>query len=85
MPNQGRAVAVSVARMIPNRFRRPLTVIAATLAVLSLAAVGAVMAAASGGAVAPVWLTATALYGLPIAFILLVCLVIDSVYRRRRQ
>ncbi|MCA4133823.1 hypothetical protein [Arthrobacter sp. M4] len=71
--------------MIPNRFRRPLTVVAAVLAVLSLAAVGVVMAIAAGGGIAPAWVTATALYGLPIAFILLVYLVVDSVLRRRQQ
>lgn len=71
--------------MIPIRFRRPLTVAAAAIALLSLAAVAAVMAIAYGGGIAPVWITSTALYGLPIAFLLLAYLVVDGIQRRRRQ
>lgn len=76
---------VSVACMIPHDFRRPLTIVAAVVAVLSLAAVAAVMAIAFGNGVAPVWVTSTALYGLPLAFILMAALVVDSVWARRRQ
>ncbi|MDQ0029502.1 hypothetical protein [Arthrobacter bambusae] len=71
--------------MIPHDFRRPLTILAAVVAVLSLAAVATVMAIAFGNGVAPVWVTSTALYGLPVAFILMAALVIDSVRARRRQ
>ncbi|MEW1822739.1 hypothetical protein AB0323_18410 [Arthrobacter sp. NPDC080031] len=71
--------------MIPRDFRRPLTIVAAIVAVLSLASVAAVMAVAFANAVAPVWVTSTALYGLPLAFILMAALVVDSVRARRRQ
>jgi hypothetical protein len=57
---------------------------AAVVAILSLAAVGAVMALAFGGTAAPVWVTSTALYGLPVAFLLMLFLVLDSVVGRRR-
>ncbi len=42
------------------------------------------MVFAFGGYVAPVWVTSTALYGLPVAFLLMVFLVLDSVAGRRR-
>lgn len=58
--------------------------IAAAVAVLSLVAVGVVMAMAFNHAVAPVWITSTALYGLPLAFLLMLFLVIDGVAARRR-
>lgn len=70
--------------MIPTRFRHPLMIAAAILAVLSLAAVGMVMAMAFGGQAAPPWITSTALYGLPLAFILMFVLVINGVAARRR-
>jgi hypothetical protein len=70
--------------MRPLRFRRALQIIAAGVAVLSLLAVGAVMAMAFGRLVAPVWLTSTALYGLPVAFLLMLVLVADAVTARRR-
>ena len=70
--------------MTPSRYRRPLTIVAAVIAVLSLAAVGAVMAIAFGGSAAPVWVTSLALYGLPLAFLLMIFLVIDGVAARRR-
>lgn len=57
---------------------------AAVIAVLSLAAVAAVMAFAFAASVAPVWVTYTALYGLPVAFVLMLFLVLDSVAGRRR-
>jgi hypothetical protein len=57
---------------------------AAFVAILSLVAVGAVMAFAFAGSVAPVWVTSTALYGLPLAFLLMLFLVLDSVAGRRR-
>jgi hypothetical protein len=66
------------------RFRRPLLIVAAVSAVLSLAAVGVVMAMAFSNAVSPVWITSTALYGLPLAFLLMLVLVMDSVAARRR-
>ena len=66
-------------------YRRPLMIVAAMIAVLSLAAVGAVMAIAFNGGVAPVWITSAALYGLPVAFMLAVVLVLDAVRQRRRQ
>lgn len=71
--------------MIPHGFRRPLTIVAAVVAILSLAAVAAVIAVAFANEVAPVWVTATALYGLPLAFILMAALVVDAVWARRRQ
>lgn len=76
---------VSVASMVPHDFRRPLTIVAAVVAVLSLASVAAVMGIAFANGVAPVWVTSTALYGLPLAFILMAALVVDAVWARRRQ
>ena len=70
--------------MTPQRFRRSLLILAAAAAALSLAAVGAVIAMAFNSAVAPVWLTSTALYGLPVAFLLMAALVADAVAGRRR-
>lgn len=69
--------------MIPSRFQRPLQIVAAAVAILSLIAVGAVMALAFADIVAPVWITSTALYGLPLAFLLMLALVADGVVRRR--
>lgn len=71
--------------MIPHGYRRPLVIVAVVVAVVSLAAVGAVMATAFARGVAPIWVTSTALYGLPLAFILMAALVVDSVWARRRQ
>lgn len=71
--------------MRPLLFRRPLQLLAAGIALLSLLAVGAVMALAAGQAVAPAWITSTALYGLPVAFLLLMVLVADGVAARRRE
>ncbi|HSL37443.1 MAG TPA: hypothetical protein VK883_11470 [Arthrobacter sp.] len=70
--------------MTPLRFRRPLLILAAAAAVLSLTAVGVVMAMAFNNAVSPAWVTSTALYGLPVAFLLMLLLVIDGVAARRR-
>ena len=70
--------------MTPLRFRRPLLIVAAAAAVLSLTAVGVVMAMAFNNAVSPAWITSTALYGLPVAFLLMLLLVIDGVASRRR-
>ena len=70
--------------MTELRFRRPLLIVAAAAAVLSLTAVGAVMALAFNNAVSPAWVTSTALYGLPVAFLLMLLLVIDGVAARRR-
>ncbi|UXM92699.1 hypothetical protein [Paenarthrobacter sp. JL.01a] len=66
-------------------YRRPLMMAAVAIAVLSLAAVAAVIAVAYNGGSAPVWVTSTALYGLPVAFMLAVVLVLDAVRQRRRQ
>lgn len=57
---------------------------AAVVAVLSLVAVGTVMALAFAGTAAPAWVTSVALYGLPVAFLLMLFLVLDSVAGRRR-
>jgi hypothetical protein len=70
--------------MTPLRFRRPLQITAAAVAVLSLLAVGIVMAMAFGELVAPAWITSTALYGLPVAFLLMLVLVADGIAARRR-
>jgi len=70
--------------MTPQRFRRPVLILAAAVAALSLAAVGAVMAMAFNNTVAPVWVTSVALYGLPLAFLLMLAIVIDAVASRRR-
>jgi hypothetical protein len=70
--------------MISTRFRRPLMIAAALLAVLSLVAVGTVMAMAFSGQAAPQWITSTALYGLPAAFLLMLILIIDGVAARSR-
>jgi len=70
--------------MTPSRYRRPLMVLAAVIAVLSLIAVGLVMALAFTGSVAPTWVTYSALYGLPVAFILMLVVVLDGVAARRR-
>jgi hypothetical protein len=69
--------------MTLTRYRRPVTIIAATLAVLSIVAVGTVMAMAVNHAVAPAWITSLALYGLPVAFILMLALIVDGVVARR--
>ncbi|MEE9098500.1 hypothetical protein [Pseudarthrobacter phenanthrenivorans] len=71
--------------MTSLRYRRPLMILAAVIAVLSLGAVGTVMALAFAGSVAPTWITYTALYGLPVAFILMLLLVLDGVAARRRS
>ncbi len=42
------------------------------------------MALAFAGTAAPVWVTSVALYGLPVAFLLMLFLVLDSVAGRRR-
>ena len=70
--------------MTPLRFRRPLLIIAAAVAVLSLAAVGRSHGPGVRQAVAPAWITSTALYGLPVAFLLMLVLVVDGVAARRR-
>lgn len=70
--------------MTPLRFRRPLLIVAAAAALLSLTAVGVVMAMAFNNAVSPAWITSAALYGLPVAFLLMLLLVIDGVASRRR-
>jgi hypothetical protein len=70
--------------MTTLHFRRPLLIVAAAVAVLSLVAVGAVMAMAFNNAVAPAWITATALYGLPLAFLLMLALVGEGIAARRR-
>ncbi|WP_426976181.1 hypothetical protein ACQCSU_15635 [Pseudarthrobacter sp. O4] len=70
--------------MTPLRFRRPLLIIAAAAAVLSLLTVGIVMAMAFSNLVAPAWITSLALYGLPLAFLLMLLLVVDGVAARRR-
>jgi len=66
-------------------YRRPLTIAAAAVAVLSLAAVGGVMAIAAAGSAAPIWMTSLALYGLPLAFLAMLVLVVDAVVQRRRK
>ncbi|MFF2030793.1 hypothetical protein [Arthrobacter sp. NPDC058192] len=71
--------------MTLTRYRRPFLVIAAAIAVLSLVAVGTVMAMAFNHVVAPAWITSTALYGLPVAFLLMLALVLDAVVARRRM
>lgn len=70
--------------MTPPRYRRPLMILAGVIAVLSLAAVAAVMAFAFAGSASPAWITYTALYGLPVAFLVMLFLVLDSVTARRR-
>ncbi|MDT0170594.1 hypothetical protein [Pseudarthrobacter sp. BRE9] len=70
--------------MTPLRYRRLLMVLAAVIAVLSLVAVGTVMALAFANSVAPAWVTYAALYGLPVAFILMLLLILDGVAARRR-
>lgn len=42
------------------------------------------MALAFAGSTAPAWVTSAALYGLPVAFLLMLFLVLDSVAGRRR-
>lgn len=76
---------VSVTCMITHGYRRPLVIVAAVVAVLSLVAVGTVMAIAFANGVAPVWVTSTALYGLPLAFILMAALVVDAMWARHHQ
>ena len=70
--------------MTPLGLRRPLLIAAAAAAILSLAAVGVVMAMAFNNAVSPVWITSTALYGLPLAFLLMLLLIVDGIAARRR-
>lgn len=69
--------------MISSRFQRSFQIVAAAVAILSLIAVGAVMALAFADIVAPVWITSMALYGLPLAFLLMLALIADGVVRRR--
>lgn len=71
--------------MSTTGYRRPLTIAAAVVALLSFAAVGGVMALAASGGAAPVWMTSLALYGLPLAFLALLFLVVDAVFQRRRK
>jgi hypothetical protein len=71
--------------MTTTGYRRPLIIVAAVAAILSLAAIAAVIAIAYAGGVAPSWITSTALYGLPFAFLLMLLAVIDGIARRRRQ
>ena len=59
-------------------------IVAAAAAVLSLTAIGVVMAMAFNNAASPAWITSAALYGLPVAFLLMLLLVIDDVAARRR-
>jgi hypothetical protein len=80
-----RRAAASVVGMTSPGYRRPIMITAAVIAVISLVAVGTVMAVAFNGGVPPVWVTWAALYGLPVAFMLAVVLVVDSVRQRRRQ
>ncbi|MCU1532446.1 MAG: hypothetical protein JWO49_2017 [Arthrobacter sp.] len=70
--------------MTQLRYQRPLLIVAAAVAVLSLTAVAAVMAMAFNKLVAPVWITSAALYGLPLAFLLMLALVVGGVAARRR-
>ena len=70
--------------MTTLHFRRPLLIVAAAVAVLSLVAVATVMAMAFNNAVAPVWVTSTALYGLPVAFLLMLAHVGEGIAARRR-
>ncbi|MFP3578838.1 hypothetical protein SB659_04530 [Arthrobacter sp. SIMBA_036] len=65
--------------------RRPLMVLAALVAAVSLATVGVVMAVAFDGGVAPAWVTSTALYGLPLAFVLAALVMVGAIRERRRQ
>ncbi|KIA74298.1 hypothetical protein ANMWB30_09790 [Arthrobacter sp. MWB30] len=58
---------------------------AVAIAAFSLAAVAVVIAVAYYGGVVPVWVTSTALYGLPVAFTLAMVLMLDAVRQRRRQ
>ena len=67
-----------------TRLTRRASLSMAAAAVLSLTAVGVVMAMAFNDAVSPAWITSTALYGLPVAFLLMLLLVIDGVAARRR-
>ena len=66
-------------------WRRAATVGGALLAALSLAAWAATLAIAAGGATAPSWVTALALYGLPVAFLLMAAALIAGVLERRRH
>jgi hypothetical protein len=52
--------------------------------VLSLVAVGVVMALAFNQVAAPAWITSLALYGLPVAFMLMLALVVEAAAARRR-
>lgn len=70
--------------MTRQRYRRPLLILASAVAVLSFAAVGAVIAGASNHVATPVWVTSAALYGLPLAFLLMLALVVDGAAARRR-
>lgn len=77
--------AASVEGMTSPGYRRPLMIAAVAIAAFSLAAVAVVIAVAYYGGVAPVWVTSTALYGLPVAFTLAMVLMLDAVRQRRRQ
>ncbi len=70
--------------MTVQRYQRPLVAIAAAAAVISLVAVAAVLVLAFNHAVAPAWLTSIALYGLPLAFALMLAAVIGAILVRRQ-
>ena len=57
----------------------------ALLAAASLAAWAAILALAAGAAAAPSWVTALALYGLPVAFLLMAAAIVAGVLERRRH
>lgn len=66
-------------------WRRTATVGGAFLAAVSLAAWTATLALAAGGATPPSWVTALALYGLPVAFLLMAAAIVAGVLERRRH
>jgi cation transporter-like permease len=64
---------------------RLLTVIGAVVAVVSLGAWAVTLGLAAAGATAPTWITAVALYGLPIAFLIMAAAVAWAFVERRRR
>ncbi|GAB4100608.1 hypothetical protein [Sinomonas halotolerans] len=78
----GRAEAVG--REGAHAWRRAATVGGAALAAVSLAAWGAVLGLAAAGWTAPPWVTVLALWGLPLAFVLMAAAIAAAVFERRR-
>lgn len=64
---------------------RLLTVVGGVLAVVSLGAWAATLGLAASGSAAPTWVASVALYGLPVAFLIMAAAVVWTVLERKRR